>query len=163
MKKKIMPFLSAAVLFLALASCAHYAVMSDFKRESAAPLPRVWLIAAVDLDLRVPDPATEKKLPEILSLLAARYGVTVVTDKQFLKPGEPYAVCRLWIREQPFTLSLDQYNSITGLLTLSSPDTPAVLARAVYSEETEESIRSFRRLYLVLDELFKSTAPAVGR
>jgi hypothetical protein len=160
MKRTIAPLLAG--LALAVVSCAHYSKMTEVRRESPSPLPTVWVVQAVDLEQRVPDPVTEKKLPEIITLLAGKYGVRAVADKAAVPAGESYALCSVWVREQPFNRSLDQYNSIAGLVTLADPASGRILARAVYSEESEESIRSFQRLYLVIDELIRNLAQSAG-
>ncbi|MBN2353096.1 MAG: hypothetical protein JXD23_11045 [Spirochaetales bacterium] len=149
-------------LLVAAVSCAHFSRLTEVRRESSAPIPRVWLVKAVDLESRVPDPETEKKIPEIIGLLAGKYRVAVITDQTAVPAGTSFALCSIWIREQSFNRSLDQYNSIAGLLTLADPATGTIIARAVYAEESEESIRSFQRLYAVLDELVKSLTPSLA-
>jgi len=149
-------------LLVAVVSCSHFSSMTEVRRESKAPIPRVWLVRTVDLESRLPDPETEKKIPEIIGLLAGKYRVTVVTDRAAAPAGAPCALCSIWIREQPFNRSLDQYNSIAGLITLADPASGEILARAVYAEESEETIRSFQRLYAVLNELVKSLSASLA-
>jgi hypothetical protein len=157
-RNKITVLLCGAILLVSF-SCSHYSKLVEVSNDNPKPAPRVWLVKSISLEERVPDRDVEKKIPEMLALLGDKYNIKVVLEKSELPADKPYALLSLWIKEQSYNRSLDQYNSIAALLTLTAPDSVEILARAFYSEESEESIKSFQRLYLVLDDLYKALLP----
>jgi len=168
MKKAPLIRILTAVLLAAaaasLAACAYHSQFIEVRQDNPAPLPRVWKIRGIAVEQSVPDRELEARIPEVLSLIGATQGVTVLAaGAEEAASGEPFALLDLWVKEKSYTRGLDQYNSITAFLTLIAPDGKEILARAVYSEDTEESIKSFQRLYIILNELVGAMGARAAR
>ena len=50
----------------------------------------------------------------------------------------------LWVKEQSYTMSLDEYNSIAAILSITASGSGKTLLRAVYSEESASSTKSIK-------------------
>src|SRR4030042_1859310 len=101
MRKKKRYLLAVIVLCGALASCAHYSKFVEAQAYGAKTVPSLFLVGEVALEQRVPDPALAAKIPEILSLIGRKHGVTVVADKANLPADRAYGLLHLRIKEQP--------------------------------------------------------------
>lgn len=161
MKRNRTWFLLGGCLLVLFFSCAFHQKTVNAYRETGRPVPQNWVVGDVSLEQRVPDRELEKKIPEILAMLGAKYGMRIIPAEKAITPEEDCAHLSLWIKEQGYNRSLDQYNSIAALLTLCSED-GEILLRTVYSEDTTESIKSFQRLLEVLDDILKATGQKAG-
>jgi hypothetical protein len=124
--------------------------------DNKEPAPLTWKINAINLEERMFYLGLKEKLPDTLIMLGSKYNIQILEQNQNLPDGTPYLFCDLWIREKTYTKGLNTINSITALLSLTDPATKKVVVRALYTEESEETLKSYQHLYTILEELFRN-------
>ncbi|RPJ07146.1 MAG: hypothetical protein EHM28_08185 [Spirochaetaceae bacterium] len=155
-KKQTVLLVIVLAIMSSVTGCAHNEKLVEILPVNQIPVPKTWVVSAINLEQRVPDRELEKRIPEILSFLGDKYKITVHQSRETVQSGTTYVNCSIWIKEQVFSISLDQYTSVAAIITLTDPATNQILARALLSQESEMSLKSFNYLFSILDELVRA-------
>ncbi len=154
-------FFAAITLILAsfafLNSCGtiNKKLVEVFNDEKK-PISKIWKIGKINLEERMFYLGIKEKLPDTLIMLGSKFNIHILGQSETPMEGNDYLLCNLWVREKTYTKGLDTINSITALLSLSDPESKKVIVRALYTEESQETLKSYQHLYEILEELFKN-------
>jgi hypothetical protein len=124
--------------------------------EDQKPAPKTWKINAINLEERMFYLGIKDTLPDTLIMLGSKYDIRILGQNEAAEDASDFLLCDLWVREKTYTKGLDTINSVTALLSLSDPQSKKVVVRALYTEESQDTLKSYQHLYLILEELFKN-------
>ena len=124
-------------------------------------LSDTWTIVSLSAEGGSSYPPVTNRLPEMLQSLGRKHGVTI-HRREDSGIADPDALeLTLWVREKDFTRSLENLNSITMIITLR--DRSGDLLRAVYTEESRETVESAYHLYSITEKLVRALAREIER
>ena len=153
-QRKMINFITFSFTLFILASCTNLPSRTELFSDNQEEIPVLWLINDITLEQRIPDIELKEKIPDTLIMLGNKYEIQVIYNNTTQYNSTSHLLCTLWIREQEYTRGLDTYNSITVIITLINPQSQKVILRALHTEETEDSLKSFQHLFTILEELF---------
>ncbi len=151
---KLLLYLLAAALLVSCGTINRKLV--EVFADNKEPASLTWKINAINLEERMFYLGLKEKLPDTLIMLGSKRNIQILGQNETMPEGADYLLCELWIREKTYTKGLDTINSITALLSLSNPVSKKVVVRALYTEESEETLKSYQHLYEILEELFRN-------
>ena len=143
--------IALAVGTLLLFSCAAMPrARTQVYLSDTPPGSGSWTVAAIAVDHRTAADQIRVMLDDLLLPVSRSHGLPLVPEAR----GDFGLDVR--VVERDFSRGLDMLNAMSVTLTVRESDTGRVVATAVYSEESRESLASFYHLHAVLDRLMKA-------
>ena len=113
-----------------------------------------WKIGSIQIEDRSVYDLPEAQIAGILQTLAEKRGIRI-SQEHSNNTDDNFGSIDLWIREKEFIRNLDTVNSITVILTFRDPRNSGEILKAIYIEESHETVESTYHLYSILERLIK--------
>jgi hypothetical protein len=122
-----------------------------------------WVIGSIPVGYDSAYDSPESQISEILQSLAEKYGMKILSHENSTDLKGEHGKIDVWIREKEFVKDLDTVNSITIILALNSAASGKEIMKAIYTEESHETIKSYYHLYSILEKLIKAVSKAMEK